>query len=391
MIGALLVPRFPLACELAERPELRGRAVAVSRPDGAVWAASAEAEARGVVPGMPMREATTRLPTLDVLDGRPALYQDWTEAILDVLELVVPGVEPGAEGVVHLDLRGVDRLYGTPRTLALGLLACAPAALKPRLGFGPSRFLALAAAHRAEPGGWCEAGSDTAAFLAPLPVSTLPVSDEMLRRLALLGIDTIEKLAAIPPGALAAQFGPEGALAARLAWGDDDQPVRPRPRTERVVERVDLETPLANREALLVVAEHALTTALRHPRMRERAARQVAVRADTEQGTFWERRLTFREAQAERERIWVVLRQALLEAQLPGPVATLRVELVGITGEVGKQLSLPLMHRRVREHLEEAMRQLKARYGYCPVGRVVEVEPWSRVPERRLALVDFDP
>ena len=40
--------------------------------------------------------------------------------------------------------------------------------------------------------------------------------------------------------------------------------------------------------------------------------------------------------------------------------------------------------------LEESLRQLKARYGYCPVGRVVEMEPWSRVPERRLALIDFD-
>jgi DNA polymerase-4/protein ImuB len=46
--------------------------------------------------------------------------------------------------------------------------------------------------------------------------------------------------------------------------------------------------------------------------------------------------------------------------------------------------------RRLREQLEDALRQLKARYGYCPVGRVVEVEPWSRIPEQRLALIDYD-
>jgi DNA polymerase-4/protein ImuB len=213
----------------------------------------------------------------------------------------------------------------------------------------------------------------------------------MVRRLRLLGVDTIEALAAIPPPALAAQFGHEGALAARLAGGEDGEAVRPRPRLERVVERVVLETPLANREALLVVAEQMLTAALRQPLMRDRAARQVVVRADTEQGTCWERALTFKEAQGERERIWIVLRQALQEAQLPGPVAVLRLELVGLTTEIGRQLSLPVMRRRVRDHLEDAMRQLKARYGYCPVGRIVEVEPWSRIPERRLALVDFDP
>jgi nucleotidyltransferase/DNA polymerase involved in DNA repair len=391
VIGALLVPRFPVACELAERPQLRGRPVAVARPDGSVWAASAEAEACGVVPGLAMREAITRCPTLDVLEGRPALYQDRSEAILAALERATPGVEPGAEGVAYVELQGLGRLYGSGRALAAALLACAPGGLGPRLGIAPSRFLALAAAHRAEPGGWCAVAKDVASFLARLPVSALPVSEEMLRRLELLGVDTLEVLAAIPPAALAAQFGRESELAARLARGEDDAQVWPRPRLERVVERIRLETPLANREALLVVAEHALTAVLRQPAMHERAVRQVTVRADTEQGTFWERSLTFKEAQSEREPIWIVLRQALQEAQLPGPVSVLRVELVGLTTELGRQLSLPLMRKRVREHLEEALRQLKARYGYCPVGRIVEVEPWSRVPERRLALIDFDP
>jgi len=37
------------------------------------------------------------------------------------------------------------------------------------------------------------------------------------------------------------------------------------------------------------------------------------------------------------------------------------------------------------------VRQLKARYGRSPVAQVVEVEPWSRIPERRHALIDYDP
>ncbi len=394
MIGALLVPRFPVACELAARPELRGRPVAVVRPDATVWAASPEADAYGIAPGLASREAMLRCPTLDVLDGRPAAYQDTAESILAALEQATPGVEPTAEGLAYVDLHGLGRLYGTGRALAEALLACAPGGLGARLGVGPNKFLALAAAHHAAPGEWHavrrDAG-DVAAFLAPLPASILPVSDEMLRRLRLLGVETLEMLAGIPPAALAAQFGPEGSRAARLAHGEDDEPVWPRPRLERVAERIELETPLGNREALLVVAEHALSNALRQPAMRDRGARQVRVRADTEQGTCWERSLTFKEAQAERERIWVVLRQALQEAQLPGPIAVLRIELVGLTADLGRQLSLPVMRRRVRDHLEEALRQLKTRYGYCPVGRIVEVEPWSRVPERRLALVDFDP
>jgi DNA polymerase-4/protein ImuB len=391
VIGALLVPRFPVACELVDHPQLRGRAIAVARQDGTVWAASPEAEACQVVPGLTMRDAMFRCPALDVLDGRPAFYEDQAEGILTALERATPGAEPGGDGVAYVDLCGLGKLYGGGRRLATALLACAPAALEPRLGIGPSRFVALAAAHRAPPGGWQVAGKDVPAFLATLPVSTLPVADDVQRRLQLLGIDTLGMLAAIPPARLAAQFGPEGRLAARLAVGDDGEPVCPRPVLERVVERVDLETPLANREALLAVAEQALSSILRRPAVRDRATRQVTVRADTEQGTFWERSLTFKEAQGERDRIWLVLRQALQEAELPGPVSVLRLELVGLTVEVGRQLGLPVMRRRVRDHLEDALRQLKARYGYCPVGRIVEVEPWSRIPERRLALIDFDP
>jgi DNA polymerase-4/protein ImuB len=234
-------------------------------------------------------------------------------------------------------------------------------------------------------------GRDVAAFLAAQPVDALPVSAETRRRLRLLGVRTLEGVAAIPPSALAAQFGPEGELAWRLAQGQDEEPVRPRLRLERVVEHIDFETPLANREALLVAAEQALTRALRQPLMLSRAARRLTVRASTERATYWERSLTFKEALADRDRVGIGLHVILDEAQLPGPVSRLSLELAGLTEAPGRQLPLPLMRRRVREHLEEAMRQLKTQYGYCPVGRIVEVEPWSRIPERRLALIDFDP
>jgi DNA polymerase-4/protein ImuB len=391
MVGALLVPRFPVACELAMQPRLRTLPIAVSRSDGSVWATSEAAEAAGVMSGQVMREAITRCPSLVVIEGRPAFYQLQGEAILEGLELATPGVEPGSEGVAYVDLRGLRRLYGSSKAIAKALLSCAPAGLGPRLGVAPNKFLALAAAQGAEPGGWHVVDTDVAAFLAARPVEALPISEEFRRRLHLFGVHTLAAVAAIPPSALAAQFGREGELAWRLAQGEDEEPVRPRLRLERVVERVDFETPLANREALLVAAEQALTRALRQPRMLGHAARQLMVRASTERDAYWERSLTFKEALAERDRIWTLLRVTLDEAKLPGPVSQLRLELVGLVAEPGRQLSLPLMRRRVRERLEEAMRQLKTNYGYCPVSRIVEVEPWSRIPERRLALIDFDP
>ena len=65
--------------------------------------------------------------------------------------------------------------------------------------------------------------------------------------------------------------------------------------------------------------------------------------------------------------------------------------LSGLTGEAGRQESLVLDVRR-RENLKEALRQLKARLGIePPIYAIREVEPWSRLPERRQALVPYVP
>jgi hypothetical protein len=42
--------------------------------------------------------------------------------------------------------------------------------------------------------------------------------------------------------------------------------------------------------------------------------------------------------------------------------------------------------------VEEAVRQVEVQQGkdQAPVGRIVALEPWSRIPERRAALAEFN-
>ena len=56
-------------------------------------------------------------------------------------------------------------------------------------------------------------------------------------------------------------------------------------------------------------------------------------------------------------------------------------------GECGRELSEGV----VPSTLREAVRELKLKLGYSPLYRVVEVDPWSRIPERRHALLNFEP
>jgi DNA polymerase-4/protein ImuB len=75
---------------------------------------------------------------------------------------------------------------------------------------------------------------------------------------------------------------------------------------------------------------------------------------------------------------------------LPGPLEDVSLTLKELTGEAGLQGNLFQDIRR-RNQLRQAIAQLKASQGRNPIYEVKEVEPWSRIPERRRALVTYDP
>lgn len=92
-----------------------------------------------------------------------------------------------------------------------------------------------------------------------------------------------------------------------------------------------------------------------------------------------------------KEKALFALKNGLDTITLPGRLEDMKLLLAGFTGEHGMQTSL-FSHIRKRERLREAVRQLEAKLGCAPpIYQVREVDPWSIIPERRRALVPFDP
>ena len=75
--------------------------------------------------------------------------------------------------------------------------------------------------------------------------------------------------------------------------------------------------------------------------------------------------------------------------QLEADVA-LRLELVELTEPTGHQLELLAAGGEDRARLRNGLRQVRASTGSGSVCTVVEVAPWSRVPESRALLVPKD-
>jgi protein ImuB len=258
-----------------------------------------------------------------------------------------------------------------------------------RLGVGPGRFCAYVAAKTSS--GIVPDGR-AAEFLEPLPVSLLcgrlgadEEADDLPNELERLGISTLGRLAGLPRDAVGDRFGRLGLRALRLARGVDE-PLRPRPVREAIA--VELELPEAvSGQQLERALELLISRLLAHRERRGRTLRTLRFSARLAAAGGWRRQVALRRASADPAH----LRDALLPhlALLPAPAATLRLEAVALGPETGEQLSLASPEQERRGRITEAVRQTRSAAGADAVLRVLEVDPDSRVPERREVLMPF--
>ena len=172
----------------------------------------------------------------------PALWP----AILEALDAASPLIEDAAPGRAFLEMHGIEG--GAEGWLRAVRSALAGFELAVRLGVGPNRFVAYAAA---TVGDETVCRGDPAAFLAPLPLALLACDDDVRLRLRRLGITSLGALAALPHGPFVRRFGPAAAVWHQRARGIDPRPLVPRPRALRIDRTRYGEGEAASEEAVL--------------------------------------------------------------------------------------------------------------------------------------------
>jgi DNA polymerase-4/protein ImuB len=355
---------------------------------------SPEAARAGISPGLPLREVLTICGDAIIRQPDPVLTATVLGEVLGTLQRVGPSVE-AADERLFLDLRGLQGIYQhSLDRLARAIRAAVPPLLQPRIGIAAGKRVAAIAARQAPLAGMCTVPEqETARFLAPLSIDHLSLAPDIVKRLERLGLRTIADLAALPFSAVQAAFGPVGAQAWRLAHGQDETTVVPHQIAATVSASLRFDHPLGSVDAILAAVRSLLAHAFADPALRGRAARQARLRAALADDSSWEQLITFKEAVSNKRVAYTALKSKLqLPNALPlAPVDELALELLGIAGEAAKQPSLFLARARRGAEIVEATRHLQARYGHTPVYRAMEVEPWSRVPERRWALIPYEP
>jgi nucleotidyltransferase/DNA polymerase involved in DNA repair len=392
VIACLSIPGLELKAALRRTPALALQPAALAPEAGAeplLGPVTRAAEVAGVQPGMRLGEALATCPGLVLVDPDPAAAETAWEEIVRSLEDAGFAVEPAALGVAYFETRGVERLYGGLEPALRRALSAAGAAWEARIGAAGRRFAALAAASVAKPGHVLVVREDQVGrFLAPLPLTLLPLERRRYEELEALGVRRLGQLAALPGGAVAERLGPDGRRAWNLARGGAARRVRGRRPPSEVAESLEFPEAVGNELTLRRALGALLETVLARPERRDRFVRKVALAARLATGGSWRRTLTLREPSTDVTRIRIALAPKL--AELPAPVLELRVELVELTAPTGHQLELLAAGAEDRSRLKEGLRQVRASTGSGSVCTVVEVAPWSRIPETRALLVPRD-
>jgi protein ImuB len=258
------------------------------------------------------------------------------------------------------------------------------------VGAGQRRFAALAAASVARPGqALIVQGEAERDFLAPLPLSLLPLPPDRYAELEGLGVRRLGDLARLPGGAVAERLGPEGQAAWKLARGGERRRVRGRAPAVELAEALAFPEAVGNHITLTRALRALLDRLLARPERAGRPFRKVALSARLVGGGSWRRTAALREATAEPGRVRAALAPKLVE--IPAPVVELRLEAVELAEHTGNQLALVEPEgQELGTRLREGLRQVKASTGTGSVCAVVEVAPWSRIPEARALVVPRD-
>ncbi|HEX2118329.1 MAG TPA: DNA polymerase Y family protein [Acidimicrobiales bacterium] len=249
---------------------------------GRVVACSAPARGEGVARGLRRRQAEARCPGLVVVDHDLALDARAFEPVVAAVAAFTPEVEVVRPGVCAVATRGPSRYFGGDEALVARVAAAVDeaspeAAPACRVGVADGPF----AAERAAREGVVVPPGESASFLGGFPVSTLSSrsateagssrsateagssrsateagSDvELADLLGRLGIRTLGQLAALPAAAVLARFGPEGAVAHRLARGLDERQLAARVPPPDLAVAAELDPPAERLETAAFVAK----------------------------------------------------------------------------------------------------------------------------------------
>lgn len=350
---------------------------AIVASSGLVVAATTAARAMGVRRGQKLRDAQRFCPDADVLTADPDGEARAFERVVSAVEEICPRVEVVRPGLAAVAARGPARYHGGEEAVATIIRdAVLGRGLPCAVGVADGTFAARLAARSAWAGDTegvtVVPSSHVPAFLAPRPIGVLD-RPELTSVLIRMGIRTLGDLAALPEADVLERFGTEGAIAHRLAKGENARPPATRPPDEDLSAEITFDDPPQQIEPVVFAAKAAAD------RMHDTLAQRglACVRFEVEVVTLdggsrsrlW-RHDGLLSSRAVAERVRWQLDTWRTSRALTGPVARLRLVPDHVVADTGRQLALWGQHDGNRQ-VDRAATRLQVMLGHDGVTRPV--------------------
>jgi protein ImuB len=179
--------------------------------------------------------------------------QNAQAALLECAAAFSPRVESTAPGAVLFDLSGTEKLLGPPERVAIKIkVQVCKQGLENQIAIAADPDTAYYAA-RGFTGITVIPRGREAERLGRLPLSVLPVSDEMLGTLRGWGIHNCKALAALAPVAITERLGQEGLYLWKLARGESNRPLRPVEPPPEFEKNFEFDDPVETLESLTFI------------------------------------------------------------------------------------------------------------------------------------------
>jgi DNA polymerase-4 len=367
---------FYASVEQRDDPRLRGRPVIVGA--GVVLAASYEAKAFGVRTAMGGRQARRLCPSAVVVPPRMSAYAEASKAAFRVFEDSSPLVEGLSIDEAFLDVRGLERISGTPTEIAARLRrqVRARVGLPITVGVARTKFLAKVASGVAKPDGLLVVPPDgELSFLHPLPVERLwGVGPATARKLHERRIFTVGEVARLPETVLVTMLGRAvGRHLYALAHNRDPRPVVVGRRRRSIGSQCALGRSRKTPEAVDAVLVSLVDRVTRRMRIAGRVGRTVVLRLRFGDFSRATRSHTLPQPLAHTQTILLTARWLLLgampEIERRG-LTLVGVAVANLEDDSALQLVLPL-DRFSGTALDVALDEVRRRFGSAAVTRAV--------------------
>jgi DNA polymerase-4 len=365
---------FYASVEQRDDPRLRRRPVIVGA--GVVLSASYEARACGVYTPMGISRALALCPQAVVVDPRFTAYSEASKAAYEVFEDATPLVEGLSIDEAFLDVRGLERIAGTPVEIAARLRRDIrkQIGLPITVGVARTKFLAKVASGVAKPDGLLVVPPERElSFLHPLPVERLwGVGHVTAQKLRTRGLRSVGDVAGLTEDALVALLGrAQGRHLHALAHNRDPRRVEARRRRRSIGSQRALGRRLPG--TVDSVAVGLVDRVTRRMRSAGRVGRTVVLRLRFDDYSRATRSSTLRRPTADTQTILLTVRQLLEDAA--SLIEREGLTLVGISvanlDDVETiQLELPFEFD-ARGALDAALDEVRDRFGTGAVVRAV--------------------